>query len=304
MINLMRRESFERANKVKLIIMDVDGTLTDGSIFIGAGGELFKQFHCRDGFGITLAKRAGIKIALITGRTSEQLLVRARELKIDEDAIWQGDIDKREAYVEVKNKFHLKDEDIAYIGDDILDLPIMMQVGFTGTVNNAVNEVKTRVCVVSDYNGGQGAVREIIEFILKAKGLWNGIVADYLSTDMVRINPFRPSINPLAAQNQLNNQQNQLKQQSQLNQQNQLNNPLKQTSQPVQNRLTTPTPSARPAATQQAKSDTPVFAQRPPVKRPTATPPASTSASTAKPASEPTELEKLEQIGNKYKFKF
>ena len=282
MINLMRRESFERANKVKLIIMDVDGTLTDGSIFIGAGGELFKQFHCRDGFGITLAKRAGIKIALITGRTSEQLLVRARELKIDEDAIWQGDIDKREAYVEVKNKFHLKDEDIAYIGDDILDLPIMMQVGFTGTVNNAVNEVKTRVCVVSDYNGGQGAVREIIEFILKAKGLWNGIVADYLSTDMVRINPFRPSINPLAAQNQLNNQQNQLKQQSQLNQQNQLNNPLKQTSQPVQNRLTTPTPSARPAAT----------------------PPASTSASTAKPASEPTELEKLEQIGNKYKFKF
>ena len=299
MINLMRRESFERANKVKLIIMDVDGTLTDGSIFIGAGGELFKQFHCRDGFGITLAKRAGIKIALITGRTSEQLLVRARELKIDEDAIWQGDIDKREAYVEVKNKFHLKDEDIAYIGDDILDLPIMMQVGFTGTVNNAVNEVKTRVCVVSDYNGGQGAVREIIEFILKAKGLWNGIVADYLSTDMVRINPFRPSINPLAAQNQLNNQQNQLKQQSQFNQQNQLNNPLKQTTQPVQNRLTTP--PTRPATTQQTKSDTPIFAQRPPVKRPA---PPSTPSTPPTSNSEPTELEKLEQIGNKYKFKF
>ncbi len=184
MINNMRKESFERAKKVKLIIMDVDGTLTDGGIYIGENGELFKSFHCRDGFGITLAKRAEIEIAFITGRVSKHLLVRAQELNINPEAILQGHLDKREAYIEIKNKFNLADDEIAYIGDDILDLPIMVQVGFTGTVANAVTEVKTRTCVVSDFNGGEGAVREIIEFILKAKNLWNGIVAEYLNPEI------------------------------------------------------------------------------------------------------------------------
>ena len=184
MINQMRKESFERAKKVKLIILDVDGTLTDGGIYIGESGELFKPFNCRDGFGINLAKRAGMEIAIITGRASKQLLVRAQELKINPEAIMQGHLDKREAYNELKNKFNITDEVIAYIGDDINDLPIMMQVGFTGTVANAVTEVRNRTCVVSDFNGGQGAVREIIEFILKAKGLWNEIVAEYLSPEM------------------------------------------------------------------------------------------------------------------------
>lgn len=180
MINQMRKESFDKAKKVKLIILDVDGTLTDGGVYIGESGELFKPFNCRDGLGINLARRVGIEIAIITGRTSKQLLVRAQELQLNPEAILQGHLDKREAYIELKNKFNLADEDIAYIGDDINDLPIMMQVGFTGTVANAVTEVKNRVCVVSDFNGGQGAVREIIEFILKAKGLWNDIVAEYL----------------------------------------------------------------------------------------------------------------------------
>ena len=180
MVNQMRKESFDKAKKVKLIILDVDGTLTDGGVYIGESGELFKPFNCRDGLGINLARRAGIEIAIITGRTSKQLLVRAQELQLNPEAILQGHLDKREAYIELKNKFNLADEDIAYIGDDINDLPIMMQVGFTGTVANAVTEVKNRVCVVSDFNGGRGAVREIIEFILKAKGLWNDIVAEYL----------------------------------------------------------------------------------------------------------------------------
>ena len=180
MINQMRKESFDRAKKVKLIIMDVDGTLTDGGIYIGESGELFKSFNCRDGLGITLARRTGMEVAIITGRVSKQLLVRAQELQLNPEAILQGHLDKREAYIELKNKFNLADEEIAYIGDDILDLPIMVQVGFTGTVANAVTEVKNRVCVVSDFNGGQGAVREIIEFILKAKGLWNDIVTEYL----------------------------------------------------------------------------------------------------------------------------
>ena len=138
MINQMRKESFDKAKKIKLIILDVDGTLTDGGVYIGESGELFKPFNCR-------ARRAGMEIAIITGRVSKQLLVRAQELKLNPEAILQGHLDKREAYVEVKDKFNLVDEEIAYIGDDINDLPIMVQVGFTGTVANAVTEVKNRV---------------------------------------------------------------------------------------------------------------------------------------------------------------
>lgn len=184
MINQMRKESFERAKKVKLIIMDVDGTLTDGGIYISENGELFKPFNCRDGLGIALAKRAGIEVAIITGRASKHVLIRAQELNINPEAILQGHLDKRAAYIELKSKFNLADEEIAYIGDDIIDLPVMVQVGFTGTVANAVTEVKTRCCVVSDFNGGEGAVREVIEFILKAKGLWNNIVAEYLDPEI------------------------------------------------------------------------------------------------------------------------
>ena len=220
MINQMRKDSFERAKKIKLIIMDVDGTLTDGGIYIGESGELFKSFHCRDGIGIDLARRAGMEIALLTGRTSKQLLIRAQELKINPEVIFQGQIDKRDAYKQIKNKFHVTDEEVAYFGDDIVDLPIMMQVGFTGTVSNAVVEVKNRSCVVSDFNGGQGAVREIIEFILKAKNLWNDILTQYLSVELPKVevkkDPFymianksnqsNQSVQPIQKQNSIQNQ--------------------------------------------------------------------------------------------------
>ena len=93
-------------------------------------------------------------------------------------------MDKRLAYNELKNKFNVSDEEVAYIGDDIVDLPIMVQVGFTGTVANAVTEVKNRVCVISDFNGGEGAVREIIEFILKSKNLWNDILSEFLDPEI------------------------------------------------------------------------------------------------------------------------
>ena len=183
MINQMRKESFDRAKKVKLLICDVDGTLTDGGMYYGENGEMFKAFHCRDGFGIRLAQKVGLKIAIITGRKSKFLEIRARELQIDENAIWQGDLDKREAYIELKSRFNLADEEIAYVGDDIIDLPIMVQVGFPAAVADAISEVKTRSCVVSDCNGGHGAVREVIEFILKAKGLWQGIINEYINPE-------------------------------------------------------------------------------------------------------------------------
>lgn len=180
MINLMRRESFERAKKVKLIIMDVDGVLTDGKIYMGEEGELFKAFHVRDGFGITLASRLGFDFAIITGRKSKQLEIRAKELGISNANVFQGKLDKRIAYNDIKEKLAIADDEIAYIGDDIIDLPIMVQVGFPATVADAPAEVKNYSCVVSDLNGGHGAVREVIEFILKAQGLWQDVVNSYL----------------------------------------------------------------------------------------------------------------------------
>ena len=178
MINLMRRESFERAKKVKMIVSDVDGVLTDGGIYIGETGELFKPFNVRDGFGIALALKLGFKFAIITGRKSKQVEIRAKELGINE--LFQGKIDKRNAYNDIKQKFLLSDEEIAYIGDDLIDLPIMVQAGFPATVADAPAEVKNYSCVVSDLNGGHGAVREVIEFILKAQGLWQDVVNSYL----------------------------------------------------------------------------------------------------------------------------
>ena len=123
-----QEDALERAKRVKLIIFDVDGVLTDGGIYIGADGELFKPFFCRDGLGITLAHRAGLKTAIITGRQSEHLRYRAKELHITE--VYQGNLDKREAYRDLKAKLGLADEEIAYFGDDLVDLPIMGQVGF------------------------------------------------------------------------------------------------------------------------------------------------------------------------------
>ena len=284
MVNLMRKESFERAKKIKMIILDVDGTLTDGSLFIGESGELFKPFNCRDGLGIRIAQKVGIEIAIITGRASKQLLVRAQELQIKPEAIMQGHLDKRDAYTELKNRFHLNDEDIAYVGDDIIDLPVMMQVGFTGATANAVTEVKTRVCVVSDFNGGEGAVREVIEFILKAKGLWNGIVAEYLNPEPVESKEKEPFY--LAA-----------------NKSNQTTPPTTPLRQPIQ-QPTGPQPLQTPQINQQPRvtptAARPTTAQRvqpQPTTRP-ATPP--------RPAQPPRDenLEKLDKIGQRLNTKF
>ena len=274
MINQMRKESFERAKKVKLIIMDVDGTLTDGGIYIGENGELFKAFHCRDGFGIKLAQRVGLKIAIITGRKSKPVEVRAGELNIEPNAIWQGNLDKREAYIQLKERFQVTDEEIAYIGDDILDLPIMVQVGFTGAVANAVTEVKNRSCVVSDYNGGEGAVREVIEFILKAKGIWQEIVNEYIDPEIKQ--PKEPFY--LAA--------------NKSNQAAPLRQPLQQSqpTQPAQQMRVPPTATARPNIPAQStpQATRPAMPTRPPQPQ----------------QSKDENLEKLDKIGQKLNTRF
>ncbi len=167
----------EIAKIIKLIIFDVDGTLTDGCIYMGPEGEAMKAFSARDGMGIALAHKGDIKSAVITGRSSRIMAKRAKELKID--ALYQGCVDKRGAYEELKLKLSLRDEEIAYVGDDLNDIPLIQQAGLGCCVGDAVSEVKELALVVADYPGGKGAVREILEFILKEQGKWDSLVSTF-----------------------------------------------------------------------------------------------------------------------------
>lgn len=168
----------DKAQKIKLVILDVDGVLTDGRIVIGGSGEAVKFFNCRDGLGITLLHNAGIKTAIITGRESQIVCRRAQELKISE--VYQGASDKRTAYAALKEKYRLDDEEIAYIGDDLLDLPVMVQSGLPCAVGDAAAEVKAVAAYVASAAGGQGAVRECAEMILKSQNKWQAIMDAYL----------------------------------------------------------------------------------------------------------------------------
>lgn len=176
-----KRHAWEKAKKIKLVIFDVDGVLTDGGIYIGEQGELFKPFFCRDGLGMTLARRAGLKTAIITGRASNAVLLRAQRLEVSE--VYQGNLDKRSAYAELKQKLDVQDDEVAYIGDDLVDLPVMLQVGLPLAVGDAVDEVKAAAEVVSDLPGGHGAVRQLLEFLLKAQGKWEELLQSFFAPD-------------------------------------------------------------------------------------------------------------------------
>ncbi len=144
--------------------MDVDGVLTDGEIIYSSEGEEIKKFNVQDGMGITLARMAGLKTGIITGRISEMVKRRAEELKFD--VVSQGSFNKLPQYEQIKRQFDLADEEIAYIGDDILDMSILKKVGFSAAVANARDEVKAICDYVTVAKGGQGAVREVIDKIL------------------------------------------------------------------------------------------------------------------------------------------
>jgi len=176
---LTKADAYERAKKIRLIILDVDGVLTDGSIYIAEDGERVKKFYCRDGLGINIAHRENLLTAIITGRDSKQVAYRAKELKID--SLFMGCMDKRDAYKELKEKYNLTDAEVAYVGDDLIDLPVMVQAGLPIAVADAAVEVKDRAVAISSYDGGRGAVRESIEFILKSQGKWENILAGFLS---------------------------------------------------------------------------------------------------------------------------
>lgn len=151
-------------------MLDVDGVLTDGSIILDDRGNEIKAFHVRDGHGITMLIKAGIPVALVTGRRSEVVERRARELGITD--VFQKSYDKTLAFRELMDKYSLAASEVAYIGDDVVDIPVLKEVGFPVAVADAEEEVKAFALYVTKREGGRGAVREFCDFILKAKGRW------------------------------------------------------------------------------------------------------------------------------------
>lgn len=157
--------------------MDVDGVLTDGKIILDANGVESKAFYVQDGTAITYLHRAGIKTAIISGRNSKVVELRAKELNIE--TVYLGIHKKLDAYEEILKEHKLKDNEICYIGDDLIDLPILRKVGFPVAVPNAPPEVKEIVSYITDARGGYGAIREVTEKILKSQGKWESITSRY-----------------------------------------------------------------------------------------------------------------------------
>ncbi|MHA1378137.1 MAG: KdsC family phosphatase [Candidatus Helarchaeota archaeon] len=166
----------ERIKKIKMLILDVDGVLTNGEIILGTNEEL-KIFNVQDGMGITLANDAGILTVILTGRKSLAVERRGKELKFAE--VFQGIKNKIEILEILKKKYKLQMENLAYIGDDLLDIKIMQSVGISFAPKNAIDDVKDIVDYVSDKEGGRGAIREIVEYILKSQGIYNQLIKKY-----------------------------------------------------------------------------------------------------------------------------
>lgn len=165
------------AKNIKLLILDVDGVLTDGSIILDNEGNEFKAFHVRDGHGIKMLKKAGINIAIITGRHSKVVERRAHELGITE--VYQRCHIKSVAYEHLIEKMEITDKEVAYIGDDIVDIPILKRVALSVAVADATAEAKDEAMIVTKNRGGRGAVREVCELILKSNGKWKEIMDEY-----------------------------------------------------------------------------------------------------------------------------
>jgi 3-deoxy-D-manno-octulosonate 8-phosphate phosphatase (KDO 8-P phosphatase) len=173
----MKLSNEQRAAAVEVLVFDVDGVLTRGEIiYAGADAEL-KVFNVQDGHGFTLARKAGLRLALITGRTSVAVQRRASELQVD--LLLEGQTDKGSALRELMAKLRVKPGQVCYVGDDLVDLPAMALAGFSVAVANAVEEVKAAAHVETERRGGEGAAREVIEYVLKAKGLWVSILKRY-----------------------------------------------------------------------------------------------------------------------------
>lgn len=166
----------ERAKKIKLLILDVDGVLTDGRIIYDNFGDELKCFNVYDGFGMTLLSRAGIKSVIITARKTNIVMRRAKDMHV---ARVYSDCKKLRVYEKAIKKFKVKDEEACFMGDDLIDLPVLRRVGLSVAPPEAMEEVKNSCHYITKNSGGKGAVREVIEIILKSQGLWYNVAIEY-----------------------------------------------------------------------------------------------------------------------------
>jgi 3-deoxy-D-manno-octulosonate 8-phosphate phosphatase (KDO 8-P phosphatase) len=162
---------------ITLLMLDVDGVLTDGTIIYSNSGEEIKAFNVRDGHGLLLTMRAGIEVALLTARESQVVLHRAKDLGIT--AVYQKAIDKLAAYRSIIEEKKIEDKNVCFVGDDIIDIPVLRRVGFSVAVADAVPEVRDVVDYVTSQAGGKGAVREVCELLLKAQNKWERVTEKY-----------------------------------------------------------------------------------------------------------------------------
>lgn len=169
----------KKAARVRALLMDVDGVLTDGRVALQADRGEIKTFHIRDGTGIVCAHRAGLRTGLLSGRESAATARRAAELSIE--FVLQRVEAKLDGYATFVHAVGLADAQIAYIGDDLMDLPLLIRVGLAAAPADAAPEVRARVDYVTRAAGGAGAVRELVELILRAQGKWSAVVSDYLA---------------------------------------------------------------------------------------------------------------------------
>lgn len=168
----------ERLRKIRLLLLDVDGVMTDGRIIYDSHGAETKAFNVKDGHGIKLLQRAGVRVGIVTGRQSEVVDMRARELGID--IVYQGAKDKLVSFQEILANLNIAEEEVAYMGDDFPDLPVLRRVGWGAAPADAMDEIKSVVHYVTSRSGGDGAVREICDLLLRASGKWPEVTARYM----------------------------------------------------------------------------------------------------------------------------
>lgn len=172
------QDMLERAQQTRLVIFDVDGVLTDGSLYLGDDGQEYKAFNSRDGHGMKMLQHTGVTLAIITGRSSEVVRIRMESLGVTN--VYQGQRDKLPAYEDIKGVLGLRDEQVAYVGDDVVDLPVMRRAGLAIAVADAHPLVKQHAHWQTRSPGGRGAGRDVCELIMEAQGTLNEMMARYL----------------------------------------------------------------------------------------------------------------------------
>lgn len=172
------QDILNKASNIKLLICDVDGVMTDGSLFFGDNGLEYKAFHSRDGLGIMMLQRSGIPLAIITARSSEVVSHRMKNLNID--LVFQGQLNKVQAFEDLCHNLQLDYTQVAYVGDDLVDLPVMNRVGLSIAVADAHERVKQQAHWTTRNNGGHGAVRDVCELLMEAQGTLEEQFAVYL----------------------------------------------------------------------------------------------------------------------------